>query len=32
MSDLCLNILVLDDDEDDSFLICETISEIEGNT
>ncbi len=31
MSNLNLKILVLDDDEDDCFLICETISEIEGS-
>ena len=27
-----LNILVLDDDDDDCFLICETISDIEGGS
>ena len=27
-----LKILVLDDDDDDCFLICETISEIEGGS
>ena len=32
MFGLGLKILVLDDDDDDCFLICETISEIEGGS
>lgn len=32
MNSLCLKVLILDDDEDDTFLICDTINEIVGTT